>query len=54
MRWSVGRALRLRRGGRNGPALLLVELVAHRLAQSLELAFRLCAVDVDHEVLEVP
>jgi len=43
-----------RRGGNDGPALLLVELVAHRLAQSLKFAFRLCAVDVDHEILEVP
>jgi len=46
--------LRTRGGGENGPALLLVELVAHRLAQSLEFAFRLCTVNVDHEVLEVP
>jgi len=41
-------------GGDNGPAFLLVELVAHRLAQSLELSLRLGTVDVDHEILKVP
>ena len=42
------------RGGINGPAFLLVELVTHRLAQFLELSLRLGTVDIDHEVLEVP
>ena len=38
----------------NGPALLPVELVTHRLAQSLEFTFRLGTVNIDHKVLEVP
>ncbi|KAJ7748129.1 hypothetical protein B0H16DRAFT_1554210, partial [Mycena metata] len=39
---------------RHPPPLLLVELVAHALAQLLELALRLCVARVDHQVLEVP
>ncbi|KAJ7719835.1 hypothetical protein B0H16DRAFT_1605757 [Mycena metata] len=40
--------------GFDGPPLLLVELVAHALAQLFELALRLCVVRVDHQVLEMP
>jgi len=36
------------------PAFLLVQLVAHALAELLELAFRFGIVGVDHEILEVP
>jgi hypothetical protein len=44
-----------REGGReNGPALLLVELVAHALAEFLEFAPGLCVVCVDDEILEMP
>ena len=49
-----GGGLRVRLDGDNGPALLFVELVAHTLAQSLELSLRLGTVDIDHEILEVP
>lgn len=35
---SLGRRVTAKRGGRNGPAFLLVELVTHRLAQSFELS----------------
>ena len=36
------------------PSFLLVELVAHALAQLLEFTLGLCIVGVDHEVLEMP
>ena len=36
------------------PALLLVQLITHALGKLLEVAFRLCIVRVDHDVLEVP
>ena len=38
----------------DSPSFLLVQLVSHVLRQLAELAFRLCVVGVDHEVLEVP
>jgi hypothetical protein len=34
---ALGRRVTGKSGGRNGPAFLFVELVTHRLAQSLEL-----------------
>jgi hypothetical protein len=47
------------KGGRRGKqecilALLFIKLVTHVLVEFLELAFRLCIVDVDHEILQVP
>jgi hypothetical protein len=51
---ALGRRVTGRWDGINGPAFLLVELVTHRLAQSLELSLWLGTVDIDHEVLQVP
>jgi hypothetical protein len=36
------------------PTLLFIKLVTHVLGEFLELAFRLCIVGVDHEILQVP
>ena len=51
MRVSQGGGLGEAFNGDNGPAFLFIELVAHTLAQSLELSLRLGTVDVDHEIL---
>ena len=40
--------------GMDGPALFLVEFVAHDLGEFFELTLRLCIVRVDDEVLEMP
>ena len=42
------------RAARDAPSFLLVQLVAHALAELLELALRFCIVGVDHEVLQMP
>ena len=50
---ASGRRVR-RREMEYAPALLAVELVAHVLAQLLEVALRLGVVGVHHQVLEMP
>ena len=42
------------RAARDAPSFLLVQLVAHALAELLEFTLGLCIVGIDHEILEMP